>query len=69
VLLPPYCPGSNPIERVWRDLKDESAWEQVADLDAQQVYLGHLLRAYEVDTLPALTGYPEFVEAIHALCA
>ncbi|MDW8215756.1 MAG: transposase, partial [Roseiflexaceae bacterium] len=26
VFLPPYCPELNPIERVWRDLKDELAW-------------------------------------------
>jgi len=25
VFLPPYCPELNPIERVWRDLKDALA--------------------------------------------
>jgi transposase len=34
VRLPPYCPELNPIERVWRDLKDALAWRQFADLDA-----------------------------------
>jgi len=24
--LPPYCPELNPIERLWRDLKDDLAW-------------------------------------------
>jgi hypothetical protein len=52
---------------VRRDLKDELAWQQFADLNAQQVYHGHLLQAYEADTLQALTGYPYLVEAIHAL--
>jgi transposase len=28
VFLPPYCPELNPIERVWRDLKEALAWLQ-----------------------------------------
>ena len=67
--LPPYCPELNPIERVWRALKDDVAWQQFADLKAQQDYLGHLLQAYEAATLQSLTGYPYLVEVIHALCA
>ena len=67
VFLPPYCPELNPIERVWRDLKDDLAWQPFADLDTQQEYLGRLLQAYEVATLKSLTGYPYLVEAIHAL--
>ena len=39
LFLPPYCPELNPIERVWRDLKDDVAWLQFTDLDAQQDYL------------------------------
>jgi hypothetical protein len=37
VWLPPYGPELNPMERLWRDLKDDLAWPQVLDLDAQQV--------------------------------
>lgn len=37
VWLPPYCPELNPIERVWRDVKDDLAWLQFPALDAQQV--------------------------------
>jgi hypothetical protein len=33
VFLPPYCPELNPIERVWRDLKDALAWLQFPHLD------------------------------------
>ena len=36
VWLPPYCPELNPIERLWRDLKDALAWQQCVDLEAQQ---------------------------------
>jgi transposase len=68
VWLPPSCPELNPIERVWRDLKDELAWLQFTDLDAQQAYVGDLLQAYDAPTLQALTGYAYLVEAINALC-
>ena len=66
--LPPYCPELNPIERVWRDLKDDLAWLQFPDLDAQQVYVGDLLQTYEPPALQALTSYAYLVDAINALC-
>jgi transposase len=69
VWLPPYCPELNPIERLWRDLKDDLAWQQFVDLDAQQHYVADLLQAYDALTLQALTGYTYLVEAIHALCS
>jgi transposase len=67
VWLPPYCPELNPIERVWRNLKDVLAWLQFPNLDAQQDYVGQLLQAYEASTLQSLTGYTYLVEAINAL--
>jgi transposase len=67
VWLPPYCPELNPIERVWRDLKEALAWLQCTDLETQQVYVGDLLQAYAASALQALTGYAYLVEAIHAL--
>jgi transposase len=67
LFLPPYCPELNPIERVWRDLKDALAWLQFANLDAHQDDLSLLLRGYDAATLQSLTSYPYLVEAIHAL--
>jgi putative transposase len=67
VFLPPYGPELSPIERVWRDVKDDLAWQQCTDLEAQQDHLSTHLRAYAADTLPSLTGYPHLVEAISAL--
>jgi transposase len=67
VYLPPYCPELNPIERVWRDLKDALAWLQFPTLDVQQDYIATLLRAYKATTLQSLTGYTYLVEAIYAL--
>lgn len=37
VWLPPYGPELNPSERVWRDVKDDLAWLQFPELDAQPV--------------------------------
>jgi hypothetical protein len=54
VFLPPYCPELNPIERVWRDLKDALAWLQFPTLDVQQDYSATLLRGDEAATLQAL---------------
>lgn len=69
VWLPPYCPELNPIERVWRDLKDDLAWLQFIDLDVQQAHVGDLLQGYDAPILQALTGYPYLVKAINALCS
>jgi transposase len=68
VFLPPYCPELSPIERAWRDLKDALAWLQFPTLAGQQDHGAARLRAYEAATLQSLTGYPYFIEAIHALC-
>ena len=67
VCLPPYCPELSPIERVWRDLKDDLAWHQFLSVDAQQDDVAQLLRACDVPTLQALTGYAYSVDAINAL--
>jgi transposase len=67
VFLPPYCPELNPIERVWRDVKDDLAWQQFIHVDAQQDFVGQLLQAYDASTLQSLTGYTYLVDAINAL--
>jgi transposase len=67
VFLPPYCPELNPIERVWRDLKDDLAWQQFPTLEAQQDSVEDWLQAYEALTLQSLTGYAYLVDAINAL--
>jgi transposase len=67
VWLPPYCPELNPIERVWRDLKDDMAWEQFTDLPAQLEAVAHSLQGYDASTLQSLTSYTYLIEAIHAL--
>jgi transposase len=67
VFLPPYSPELNPIERVWRALKDQLAWLQFPDIETQQAYVSDLVCAYDNATLQSLTAYAYLVEAIHAL--
>jgi putative transposase len=67
VWLPPYAPELNPIERVWRDLKDQCAWQQFSDIEAQQDYVADVLCGYAVPTLQSLTAYAYFIEAVKAL--
>jgi putative transposase len=56
VWLPPYGSEVNPIERVWRDLKDELAWLQGPDLDAPRAYGGALWQAYDAPPPSAHRG-------------
>ena len=65
--LPPYGPELNPLARVWRDVKDDLAWQQLVDLAAPQISGGDLLQAYNASTLQALPGDAYVLEAIHAL--
>ncbi len=67
VWLPPYSPELNPIERVWRDLKDQCAWQHFPELEAQQDYVADILCTYDPAALQSLTGYRYFVEAVNAL--
>ena len=67
VWLPPSGPELSPIARVWRDVKDDVAWRQFADLDAQQHEVGNLFCAYDATALQSLTGYAYLVDAINAL--
>ncbi len=55
------------MERVWRDLHDDLAWQQFPDLPAQQEDVGDLIRAYAAATLQSLTSYSSFVNAVNAL--
>jgi hypothetical protein len=64
VPLPPYSPELNPIERLWRDLKDRLADTVAKSLDALSDTVCHLMRNYSQATLKALTGLAYFVQAV-----
>jgi hypothetical protein len=54
------------MERVGRDLHDALAGLHCPTREAQQDSLATRLQADEAATRRALTGYPYWVEAIHA---
>lgn len=64
VFLPPYSPELNPIERLWRDLKDKLADCVARTLDELAALTGDLLQSYSQTALQSLTGYAYFVEAV-----
>lgn len=64
VFLPPYSPELNPMERLWRDLKDKLAdipTKTIAELsDAMCAIIQH----YSQATLHSLTSFAYFVHAV-----
>lgn len=65
--LPPYSPELNPIERVWRDLKDHLAGTLFERLHSLKGHAAQILKSYTPATIRSLTGSPFFVEAVDGL--
>jgi transposase len=42
VFFPPDAPELNPMERVWREVKDDLAWQQFMHVEAQPDFVGQL---------------------------
>jgi putative transposase len=64
VPLPPYSPELNPIERLWRDLKDQLAGTVSKNLDALSDTVCCLMQNYSHAILKSLTGFAYFVQAV-----
>jgi hypothetical protein len=64
VFLPPYSPELNPIERLWRDLKDQLADDVAQTLDDLSETVGAIMQRYSPATLRSLTGFAYFVQAV-----
>jgi len=64
VFLPPYSPELNPIERLWRDLKDKLADVPVHTLEELSEAMGAIIQNYSQATLQSLTSFPYFVQAV-----
>jgi hypothetical protein len=63
VPFPPYSPELNPIERLWRDLKDQLANTVVKTLDALSDTICRLIQNYSPAALKSLTSFAYFVQA------
>jgi len=66
LFLPPYSPELNPIEHIWRDLKDQLADHVYHTLEALSDAVCAIIQGYSEATLKALTGFDYFVQAIEA---
>jgi hypothetical protein len=66
VFLPPYSPELNPIERLWRDLKDKLADRGAKTIDELSEAVGHIIQSYSQAALMSLTGFAYFVQAVEA---
>ena len=64
VFLPPYSPELNPIERLWRDLKDQLADGVAKTLDELSEAVGAIIPRYSQTMLQSLTGFTYFVQAV-----
>ena len=64
VFLPPYSPELNPMERLWRDLKDKLADVPATTIAALSDALCAIIQSYAPATLHSLTSFTYFVQAV-----
>jgi transposase len=67
LFFPPYAPELNPIERLWRDLKDWLAPYHLTSLDDLSALLSLRLNPYSALTLRSLTGFSYLLSAIQTV--
>jgi transposase len=67
LFLPPYAPELNPIERLWRDLKDWLAQFHPSTLEELSTLLSTRLTQYSAARLRSLTGFPYLLAATHSV--
>jgi hypothetical protein len=65
LFLPPSAPALNPIERLWRDLKDWLSQYHPATLDELSALLGTRLNYYSPSGLRSLTGFSYLITVLH----
>jgi transposase len=64
LFLPPYSPELNPIERLWRDLKDQLAGNLPHTLDELFEQVAQIITRYSTNDLRSLTAFSYLIEAI-----
>jgi transposase len=66
LFFPPYAPELNPIERLWRDLKEWLAQSQPLSLDELSTLLMTRLPYYSAAVVRSLTGFSYLLAAARA---
>ncbi len=64
IFFPPYAPELNPIERLWRDLKDRLARDLPHTLDELSERVAQIINQYSTDDLHSLTAFSYLIKAI-----
>jgi transposase len=64
LFLPPYSPELNPMERLWRDLKDKLADMVSQTIDELSDAVCAIIQGYSDAILQSLTGFAYFVQAV-----
>ena len=67
VFLPPYSPELNPMERLWRDLKDQLADVSAKTIAALSDALCAIIQRYSPATLHSLTSFTYFIQAVETV--
>ncbi|VEP15791.1 hypothetical protein H1P_3700008 [Hyella patelloides LEGE 07179] len=61
---PPYTPEVNPIERLWRYLKDRLEWYVFENLEFLRITLSKILHKLNNSIISSITCYPFIVDAL-----
>jgi transposase len=69
LFMPPYSPELNPIERLWRDMKDQLAWLLAGQIEELVHHVERIIRQYSQRVIQSLTSYVYFVRGVNALCS
>jgi transposase len=69
LFMPPYSPELNPIERLWRDMKDQLAWLLAGQIEELAQHVERIIRQYSKRVIQSLTSYAYFVQGVNALCS
>ena len=64
IFQPPYTPEVNPIERLWRYLKDQLQWYVFENLDRLRITLSQTLNKLDNSIVSSITCYPFIVDAL-----
>lgn len=65
VYLPSSNPELNPVERLWRDMKDKVAFHNFQEEPELESWITITTKNYLPEQIASLTGYPYLIDAIH----
>lgn len=64
---PPYSPDVNPIERVWRCMKDKLCWAALKNLDELREKVDEILQSLSPRQVASLTGFDFILSALQVV--